>query len=240
MNPASAYFYTTSGSFERILPDECKLSLTLTQNRPQQLVQQVLVLRPIGGKSFDPAKDAALHRGGAVHDTTQFKFPSLDPETERFLWRRKADLDVVMRMLDKSHDPDGASKAKPGGASATTQPANAAAGSSSGGKLKFKSDDKSKPFSQSMGAFMTGASAAQKAQIAMITQIFTLMDADKDGLLSVSDVKAYFRSIGRNATDMVARRWIRDRDMDQVLYICHPVRLISVRFIYIIYFHIYH
>jgi len=33
----------------------------------------------------------------------------------------------------------------------------------------------------------------------MIKQIFNLMDADKDGLLSVSDVKAYFRAIGRNA-----------------------------------------
>ena len=63
--------------------------------------------------------------------------------------------------------------------------------------------------------YSLGASAAQKIQIKMILDIFTLMDADKDGLLSFSDVKAYFRIIGRNANDLVVRKWIRERDLDQ-------------------------
>ena len=29
--------------------------------------------------------------------TKDFKFPSLDPETEKFLWRRKADLELALR-----------------------------------------------------------------------------------------------------------------------------------------------
>jgi hypothetical protein len=29
-----------------------------------------------------------------------FRFPSLDPETEKFLWRRKADLEMSLRQLD--------------------------------------------------------------------------------------------------------------------------------------------
>ena len=33
-------------------------------------------------------------------DTSKFKFPDLDSETERFLWRRKADLEVVLRNMD--------------------------------------------------------------------------------------------------------------------------------------------
>ena len=33
-------------------------------------------------------------------DLSKFKFASLDPETERFLWRRKADLDLALRTLD--------------------------------------------------------------------------------------------------------------------------------------------
>jgi hypothetical protein len=62
---------------------------------------------------------------------------------------------------------------------------------------------------------MRGATAAQQAQIKMIKNVFTVMDADKDGLLSANDVRAYFRAIGRNASDAVVRRWISSRDIDQ-------------------------
>lgn len=41
------------------------------------------------------------------------------------------------------------------------------------------------------------------------------MDADKDGLLSMGDVRAYFRTIGRNANDLAVRKWISSRDIDQ-------------------------
>ena len=64
----------------------------------------VLVLRPLGDKSFDATKDFASSHGKTKMGTSTFKFPSLDPETERFLWRRKADLDIAIRMLDKSYD----------------------------------------------------------------------------------------------------------------------------------------
>jgi WD40 repeat protein len=49
----------------------------------------------------------------------------------------------------------------------------------------------------------------------MITRVFQTMDVDGDGLLSTSDIKAYFLSIGRPSTDAVIRKWIRDRDVDQ-------------------------
>lgn len=64
-------------------------------------------------------------------------------------------------------------------------------------------------------AFLRGATAAQKAQVEMIKQVFDRMDADNDGLLSMSDVRVYFRSMGRNASDPVVRRWIQLRDVDQ-------------------------
>lgn len=35
-----------------------------------------------------------------MSDLSKFKFPSLDRETERFLLRRKADLEVCLRSLD--------------------------------------------------------------------------------------------------------------------------------------------
>lgn len=64
-------------------------------------------------------------------------------------------------------------------------------------------------------AFLSGATAAQRAQVTMIRHVFETMDADKDGLLSMSDVRAYFRAIGRNASDLAVRKWIGARDIDQ-------------------------
>ena len=67
----------------------------------------------------------------------------------------------------------------------------------------------------SLEHFMIGATAAQQTQIRMITQVFEIMDADSDGQLSVADVRAYFRTVGRNASDLVVRKWIGERDVDQ-------------------------
>lgn len=68
--------------------------------------------------------------------------------------------------------------------------------------------------------FLRGASAAQKVQIEMITQVFTKMDADGDGLLSMNDVRLYFRAIGRNSSDLEVRKWINSRDIDQDGAVC--------------------
>lgn len=63
--------------------------------------------------------------------------------------------------------------------------------------------------------FLKGASAAQKAQISMIRKVFELMDVDSDGLISFSDAKSYFRSVGRYTNDTYVRNWINERDIDQ-------------------------
>ena len=63
--------------------------------------------------------------------------------------------------------------------------------------------------------FMRGASVAQKAQISMIQDVFKKMDVDGDGLLSVNDVRQYFRAIGKYASDVEVRKWISSRDIDQ-------------------------
>lgn len=49
----------------------------------------------------------------------------------------------------------------------------------------------------------------------MIRDVFCAMDADQDGLLSASDIRAYFRTIGRSASDLEVRKWILARDVDQ-------------------------
>lgn len=68
---------------------------------------------------------------------------------------------------------------------------------------------------RSLQSYIVGASAAQTAQIDMIRRVFVAMDSDGDGILSASDVKAYFTSINRPSSDVVVRKWIRDRDIDQ-------------------------
>lgn len=64
-------------------------------------------------------------------------------------------------------------------------------------------------------AFLQGASAAQRVQVMMIRSVFEMMDSDKDGVLSMSDVRSYFRTVGRNASDLAVRKWISARDIDQ-------------------------
>ena len=169
-----------------------------------------------GQHAFDPSSDLAVSGGALSQDPSKFKFPSLDPETERFLWRRKADLDLALRLLDKSEDTDnGSGSAQQLRAKESTSVSKSTA-SFHGEKLN-SSSAKLKPFSGaiSLNTFIAGASAAQKTQIQMITHIFGIMDADRDGQLSVSDVKAYFRAIGKNGSDLAARKWIRERDLDQ-------------------------
>ena len=55
----------------------------------------VYVLQPVAKTGFNASSNLAE---GA--DPTKFKFPSLDAETEKFLWRRKADLELALRALD--------------------------------------------------------------------------------------------------------------------------------------------
>ena len=184
--------------------------------------------------TFDPSI------AGVPDKTKSFKFPALDPETERFLWRRKADLETALRAMDKMEDdaPTGGSAANDAAhVLGTTSKAleerskqvrkslEDAGGNSVGTQKKGdKGSDRSKdPFAGgahkgeglNLKDFLRGATAAQQTQVKMIQDVFKQMDADSDGLLSVSDVRAYFRSIGRNASDLMTRRWIRARDMDQ-------------------------
>ena len=168
-------------------------------------------------------------------DVAKFKFPSLDPETERFLWRRKADLEIALRAMD------GLEEGAPTGGVAAQDAAHVlgttvkaleerskqvrkSVEESQGKPKEAQKDAKSKAAAKDgqvstavpdVKSFYRGASAAQLSQLRMIEEVFKQMDADGDGLLSVSDVRAYFRTIGRNASDLITRRWIRTRDIDQ-------------------------
>ena len=77
-------------------PGKHRRSQFLHQLRqPSAIVRSLLISISKNAKQFDPA--ASLTEGA---DPTNFKFASLDPETEKFLWRRKADLELALRTLD--------------------------------------------------------------------------------------------------------------------------------------------
>ena len=203
------------------------------------------VLKSVSKKPFDPA--GSLPAGA---DPTNFKFQYLDPETEKFLWRRKADLEVALRALDGMDAMGGPAGTGSSSAFAATDAAHtmgttanslahkaalakagdktaklagkAAAGGKAGagkaapGKAPADAAGKGKAASQAqLGEYTRGATAAQQAQVKMIAQVFEAMDADGDGALSVADVRAYFRTVGRPAEEAVVRQWVASRDVDQ-------------------------
>lgn len=114
----------------------------------------------------------------------------------------------------KAASPIVKSKTKAGDGSKVLQtPASSSSASSVAVQIK---DPGIVPIGHScMADFLDGATAAQQAQVRMICHVFETMDADNDGQLSVADIRAYFRTIGRNSSDVIVRRWIGQRDVDQ-------------------------
>ncbi|RYH28862.1 hypothetical protein EON65_10585 [archaeon] len=84
-----------------------------------------------------------------------------------------------------------------------------------GSKASLMPKTTSKSSLKDLSSFTKNASPAQIAQIRMIRKVFDEMDGDKDGVLSVDDVKQYFHSKGRRETDAFIRKWIANRDIDQ-------------------------
>ena len=111
---------------------------------------------------------------------------------------------------DKDKDKDKGSVGPEGRKSGTTALSTTASASSSTPKTDSMYGED--PF---LSVFLQGASSAQQVQVKMIGQVFADMDADKDGLLSPADVRTYFRSMGRNASDGIVKKWITSRDIDQ-------------------------
>jgi Ca2+-binding EF-hand superfamily protein len=222
----------------------------------------IYVLKSVGkGENMFDASKQLTKTGSDGGNTKSFKFPALDIETEKFLWRRKADMELSLRYLDAAagdEPPPSHTLSDAAHVSGTTQEALQASaktrtktnrdatarshpskkevaerrarqlgntghghGHGHGGKSSAKKASSASAGSSSLTAplslksFMTGASAAQLVQINMIKKVFTAMDADGDELISASDAKAYFRSINRPSSDLIVRKWIRDRDVDQ-------------------------
>lgn len=121
--------------------------------------------------------------------------------------RRDKDKD---KEKDKEKGKDKSSVGPTGRKSGTTALSTTASASPSTPKTSSMHGED--PF---LSVFLQGASSAQQAQVKMIGQVFAEMDADKDGLLSPADVRTYFRSMGRNASDGIVKKWITSRDIDQ-------------------------
>jgi hypothetical protein len=178
--------------------------------------------------------DSKINNSASGLSSAKFQFPGLDANSEKFLLRRTADLEVALRELDlelsKRHPETLNDAAHVLGVTKETLKASHSEKlktydgkkSSTTSAIKRPASaprDMTKKHKESklnvVNMLLANSNPAQKLQLAMIQEVFTLMDADKDGLLTAPDIKAYFRSIGRQSTDDVIRKWILHRDIDQ-------------------------
>ena len=188
-------------------------------------------------KSLGDGFDASA---AATAGSANFKFPSLDPQTEKFLFRRKADLEQALRNLRlRTSDVDLRAT------NITIEEKTKAEGLHAGYKGKHLPKSTRRRgnsripvssthvhqtiFPDSLHDFLVNSSAARKAQIKMICEVFRRMDIDQgepdlnvnililkvDGFLSVNDMRQYFRGLGKDSSDSSIRNWVRVRDIDQ-------------------------
>jgi hypothetical protein len=172
------------------------------------------LMRAIGFIGYDNETDQAafvLKSHGAGFDlgtanttsTANFKFPSLDAETEKFLYRRKVDLEVALRTIENLN----ASKGPLSSTKSLTKSFSTIQGSTSldngaktgiPGKARRKLGTKAKEefaTPDSLGLFLSNASPAQRAQIVMIQNVFHIMDVDKGTGILLSTIYNTFDSL---------------------------------------------
>ena len=133
-------------------------------------------------KSLGPGFDVSAV---ATAGSSEFKFPSLDRDTEKFLFRRKADLDQAIRSLKKRAASPGygnsllkESKGKVLSESVqgTKQPSISVMKKKSSRKSDIKEERTDEDFPSSLGVFLANSSAVRRAQIKMICDVFRRMD----------------------------------------------------------------
>ena len=149
----------------------------------------------------------------------KFRFPTLTPDTESFLWRRKADLEAaiadlevhIYRELGMQDDANRAMKDMED--SGHKQIVN---------KEKKQLDTENTP-SAAKGlpqhgmniCSVLGKSEVQKVQLQMMKDAFQRYDHEKKGYISEANVRQYFRQNGKDASAPKVRAWIQSRDLDE-------------------------
>jgi len=193
-----------------------------------------------GGKTLELralAASQAPTKKGAPTPQSAFKFPSLDPESEAFLYRRKADFEAAL--LDLESDPELSRGTDPAGEGRALVNASDAAALGAGQRLGGQprattagargatGDSKKKDSMGAVGgavpeklqrevaAFMKGKTEAQQAQLSMLRDAFVALDSNRDGFVDARDLLTAWRLSGQgNATEKRATEWVRARDMD--------------------------
>eukprot|EP00981_Chlorochromonas_danica_P006231 scaffold1310_cov219-Ochromonas_danica.AAC.6 len=157
------------------------------------------------------------------NDIKSFKFPCLEPETEQFLLRRKADLENCLVELDKelenAHYAGNILKDSAFVSGIETKDLEKRSKLNED-KAKVSNGSSHEPLRSKSGVsvladFTKNATPAQLAQIRMIRRVFESMDGNHDGMLTFDDIKDYFRRKGRQESDVFIRKWIAARDVDQ-------------------------
>lgn len=149
-----------------------------------------------------------------------FKFPSLDKESEAFLYRRKADMEAALYDLDAQlSDPipvDTKTKHK-GSSSAHHQTVRSVTMTETSEVSKDFQKEKSKS-NKKLGAevtkFFGGKTRAQKDQLRMIKEVFSATDVGGDGCIGPGDLMALWKAAGQEHSEIRAVEWVRKIDLD--------------------------
>lgn len=184
---------------------------------------------------FELSADEALYvlncngdpTGGPADDgesgTASFRFPKLDRVGERFLARRKAELEAVLKELDVAigrdeHVDSGASEAKGNRSDALREGkagarargrggfggADAAAGAS--GRVRAREVD------DTLREMLRGKAPAHKAHLKLLSSAFDAMKDLTSGVVTADSLRSYWRSVERVEGPDAAYAWIAARD----------------------------
>ena len=143
---------------------------------------------------------------------TKFKFPKISGETESFLWRRKADLEVVLQDMDDELSKEMGKQSESNRAEDDLNDAMSPLGRTA----KPKKTPKTVAHTPGMKVLsVLGKTDIQKLQIHMMKEAFRKYDHAGKGYVTDADVRATLRSVGEDASESKVRAWIRERDLDQ-------------------------
>merc|ERR1711871_1623535 len=139
----------------------------------------------------------------------RFRFPTLETGTASFLWRRKAELDIAIAsiMQCKGHIFVSVnSKQKVVKESYKSDSKTTKAAEQKRKKSKFNEETEQHPISAAeqqsvLSKYVSGKTAAQKAQLEMIKQAFDRFDLNHDGKISAGELRVVFRQAGQDSSD---------------------------------------
>ena len=156
----------------------------------------------------------------------RFRFPSLSAGVASFLWRRKAELDIAVASIAEGKGnlfvAVNSSKSFKNPKAAKTTASKVKVGKAELRPKKIDAQPSKEPSMHPVSVaeqqsilskYVSGKTAAQRAQLEMIKQAFDRFDLNRDGKITAAELRVVFRQSGQDASDRVIAQWIKEKDI---------------------------